>query len=61
VQETPTIREVAQVIRLIVSSLPGAKLHYRNLEKNKIIALQKSRGNYDAPMKLSTDSKAELS
>jgi len=58
-----TIREVAQVIGLIVSSLPGVmfgELHYRNLEKNKILALQDSRGNYDGPMILSKESMSEL-
>ena len=49
-EEKPTIREVAQVIGLIVTSLPGVQLgelHYRNLEKNKIVALQTNKGNYD--------------
>lgn len=39
----PTIREVAQVIKLIVSSFPAvqyAQLHYRTLESEKIHALK---------------------
>ena len=59
-----TIRETAQVIGLIVSSLPAVQfgeLYYRNLEKNKVLALQASKGNYDAPLYLSKDAKADLS
>ena len=47
------IREVAQVIGLIVSSFPAVQfgeLYCRNLERNKILALRKSKGNYNAPM-----------
>ena len=59
-----TIRETAQVIGLIVSSLPAVQfgeLYYRNLEKNKVLALQANKGNYDAPLYLSKDAKADLS
>ena len=59
-----TIRETAQVIGLIVSSLPAVQfgeLYYRNLEKNKVLALQASKGNYDAPLYLTKDAKADLS
>ena len=59
-----TIRETAQVIGLIVSSLPAVQfgeLFYRNVEKNKVLALQASKGNYDAPLYLSKDAKADLS
>ena len=50
-QSNPTIREVAQVIGLLVSSLPGVQfgeLHYRHLEQNNILALQTNKGDYDA-------------
>ena len=50
-----TIRETAQVIGLIVSSLPAVQfgeLYYRNLEKNKVLALQASKGNYEAALYL---------
>ena len=58
-----SIREVAQVIGLIVSSFPGVQfgeLYYRNLEKDKILALQISKGNYDSPMYLSNESRSDL-
>ena len=58
-----TIREVAQVIGLMVSSFPAVQfgeLYYRALERNKILALQESRGNYDAPMYLSNESRSEI-
>ena len=50
------IRFVARVTGKIVSSLPGSefgKLHYRNLECDKIRALALNRGDYDAKMLLS--------
>ena len=45
-----SIRFVARVIGKVVSSLPGSeygKLHYRNLERDKIRALALNRGDYD--------------
>ena len=48
-----TIRELAHVIGLLVSSLPGVqfgRLHYRQPEKD----------NYDGPVTLSNDSRSEL-
>ncbi|KAK2552743.1 hypothetical protein P5673_026180 [Acropora cervicornis] len=59
-----TIRETAQVIGLIVSSIPAVhfgELYYKNLEKDKVLALQTGKGNYDAPSYLSKDAKADLS
>jgi hypothetical protein len=44
---------VAKMFGLIVSSFSGieiGKLFYRNLEKGKIEALIKSKGNYEAYM-----------
>ena len=58
-----TIRELAHVTGLLVSSLPGVqfgRLHYRQLEKDKSRALQLSKGNYDGPVALSNDSRSEL-
>ena len=58
-----TIRELAHVIGLLVSSLPGVQfglLHYRQLEKDKSRALQLCKGNYDGPVTLSNDSRSEL-
>ena len=59
-----TIRETAQVTGLKVSSLPAVQfgeLYYRHLEKNKVLALQTSKGHYDAPLYLSKDAKTDLS
>ena len=58
-----TIRELAHVIGLLVSSLPGVqfgRLHYRQLEKDKSWALHLGKGNYDGPVTLSNDSRFEL-
>jgi hypothetical protein len=47
------IRNVAKVIGLIVSSfsaIESGKLLYRNVEKGKIEALKKLKGNYEAYM-----------
>ena len=62
-QDNPTIREIARVIGLIVSSFPGVQfgeLHYRYLEHNKIEALQAHKGDYDAFMTLSQEARADL-
>ena len=59
----PTIREVAKVIGNLVASFPAVpygQLHYRKLEHNKIIALKRNKGNFDAPIQLSDDSIVEL-
>ena len=48
---------------LLVSSLPGVQfgeLHYRQLESNKTAALQRNKGNYDAVMHFTQDSKSKL-
>ena len=58
-----SIRFVARVIGKIVSSLPGSefgKLHYRNLERDKIRALALNRGDYVAKMQLSVLAKEDL-
>ena len=62
-QDNPTIREVACVIGLIVSSFPGVQygeLHYRYLEHNKIEALHDNKGDYDAFMTLLQEARADL-
>ena len=61
----PLIREVAQVVGLLTSTFPGimyGPLHYRWTEMDKTRALQKLeiRGNFDKPMRLSTETKGEL-
>ena len=53
--ETPSIRAVASTIGSIISYIPAiqyGKLHYRDIENEKIIALKENRGNFDASMKL---------
>ena len=57
------IREVAQVLGLIVSSFPGVEygpLYYRNLEGNKSDALKANKGNFDAPISLTPKAIEEL-
>ena len=54
---------VARVTGKILSSLPGSefgKLHYRNLERDKVRALALNRGDYDAKMQLSVLAKEDL-
>ena len=58
-----TVRDVAHVIGLLVSSLPAVQfgdLYYRRLEINKITALRQNQGDFDAVMNLSEHSKGEL-
>jgi hypothetical protein len=48
---TLTIQFVASVIGTLISALPGVefgRLHYRNLERDKINALARNNGNYRA-------------
>ena len=43
----------------MVSSFPAVQLrelYYRNLERNKIVALRESKGNYEAPLHLWNES-----
>lgn len=59
-----SIRVVAQVIGLLVSSLPAVQygpLYYRSLEIDKNTALQQNNGNYEATMTLSSESVSDLS
>ena len=62
-QANSKIREVARVLGLIVSSFSAvdhARLYYREILKAKIIALIKSCGNFDAPMKITSNMREEL-
>ena len=57
-----TIREVARVIGIIVSSLPGSlygALYYRKIENEKNKALVENYGNYEAKMTLSKTAKED--
>ncbi|CAB4006638.1 Hypothetical predicted protein [Paramuricea clavata] len=58
-----TIQFVASVIGTLISALPGVefgRLHYRNLERDKINALARNNGNYRSFMHLSEAAKQEL-
>ena len=58
-----TIREVAKVLGLLTSSLPGVlygPLHYRSLEMDKTQALNSHQGNFDSIMALSGEAVADL-
>lgn len=57
------ITELAQLVGTLVSSLPGVqcgKLHYRNLEIAKNLALRGHKGNYEARLSLSPSVREEL-
>ena len=59
----PTIRDVAQVLGLMVSSAPAVELcmlFYRTLENEKIDALKQNHGDFDAQMELSASAKSDL-
>ena len=59
-----TIQCIASLIGSLVSALPGVefgRLHYRNIERDKINALALHKGNYQAFMTLSEAAKQELS
>ena len=55
VQSKYTIQEVASVIGLLVSTFPAVMygpLYYRQLERDKSLALKDKRGNYEALLSL---------
>ena len=55
-EKLPSIRTVAKLLGKMVSSFPAVrygKLHYRNLERCKILALKQKKGNFDAKTTLS--------
>ena len=61
--ERPTIREIAQVIGLIISSFPGVMygpLHFRVTEHEKSEALKQKAGDFDATMSLTPQARNEL-
>ena len=60
---THTIREVARVLGLIVSSFSAVMhgpLHYRQIEREKSLAVKTNKGDYDSQMSLSLQAKTEL-
>lgn len=57
------IREVARVTGLLVAAFPAVelgKLHYRQLEAEKIAALQCEQGNFNSYMKITEGMKTDL-
>ena len=61
--KNPTIREVAKVLGLIVSSFPGVAygpLLYRHLEQDKTAALKPWTWDFDTKMCLSSQAREEL-
>ena len=59
----PTIRSLAKVIGNLVASFPAVKygkLHYRNLENEKIASLKAAHQNFNGPALLSKASYIEL-
>ena len=60
---SPTIRLVAELIGIIVSSFTGSDyglLHFRALEFEKSQALEEARGNFDGPICLSVTARSEI-
>ena len=58
-----TIRSVAEIIGLIVSSFTGAeygRLHFRQLEADKVRALKETAGDFDSGCYLSDEAKSEI-
>ena len=58
-----SIRVVARIIGLIVATFSAVelgKLHYRKLERRKVHALLKARGNFNKRMKIDQSMKSEL-
>ena len=57
------IRQVAQLLGKITSSLPGAMfgpLYYHNLDMNKTKAPKEAKGNFDQVITLSQDAIPEI-
>ena len=61
--DKPTIRYLAKVIGTIISCVPAAilgPLFYRYLENDKVTSLRLTKGNCDAPAKISSEGKQEI-
>ena len=61
--QMPTIRQVAEVIGILVSNFPGAQygpLHYRHLERDKYLTLIANKGDYGGKMQLSPPAQIEI-
>ena len=60
---THTIQEVARVLGLVVSSFSAVMygpLHYRQIQREKSLAVKTNKGDYDSQMSLSLEAKTEL-
>ena len=59
----PAIRQIVEVIGILVSNFPGAQygpLHYRHLDRDKYLALvAANKGNYGGEMQLYPPALAE--
>ena len=58
-----TIRKVAQLTGLLVSCCKGAmwgRMFYRDIDRDKALALKTNRGNFDKTMKLSEEAKENI-
>ena len=61
--KAPSIRAVAELIGILVSSFTGVEfghLHYRQLELEKVLALKRVAGDYEKHFFLSERAKAEI-
>lgn len=61
--ERSSIRTVAKVIGILVSTFSAVeygRLYYRELEREKFLALRRNQGNYDADMRITQNMKQEL-
>ena len=61
--QMPTMKQVAEVIGILVSNCPGAQygpLQYRYLERDKCLALLANKGDYGEEMQLSPPALSEL-
>ena len=61
--KAPSIRAVAELIGILVSSFTGVEfghLHYRQLELEKVLALKRVAGDYEKKCFLSERAKAEI-
>ncbi|MCG7878916.1 MAG: reverse transcriptase domain-containing protein, partial [Candidatus Thiodiazotropha endolucinida] len=62
-KEVATIREVAHVTGLLVSTFSAVQygpLFYREIEKQKILALKQNQGNFEAKMKVTDNMRKDL-
>lgn len=61
--QMPTIKQVAEVISILVSNFLGAQygpLHYCHLERDKYLAFLTNKGNYRGKMQLSPPGSTEI-